>query len=61
MSINELLSTVKPEPLTDDQHGWEQNMDQGSMDPHFGPGPWTTFMDRVHGPPFMDRAMDTFS
>ena len=25
------------------------------MDPHFGPGPWTTFMDRVHGPPFMDR------
>ena len=21
MSINELLSTVKPEPLTDDQHG----------------------------------------
>ena len=29
--------------------GWGQNMDQGSMDPHFGPGPWTTFMDRVHG------------
>ena len=25
-------------------------MDQGSMDPLFGPGPWTTFMDRVHGP-----------
>ena len=29
-------------------------MDQGSMDPLFGPGPWTTFMDRVHGPPVMD-------
>ena len=24
-------------------------MNQGSMDPHFGPGPWTTFMARVHG------------
>ena len=30
-------------------------MDQGSMDPLFGPGPWTTFMDRVHGPPVMDQ------
>ena len=29
-------------------------MDQGSMDPHFGLGPWTTFMDQVHGPPVMD-------
>ena len=28
-------------------------MDQGSMDPHFGP--WTTFMDRVHAPPVTDR------
>ena len=28
-------------------------MDQGSMDPHPGPGPWTTLMDRVHGPPVM--------
>ena len=26
-------------------------MDQGFMDPLFGLGPWTTFMDRVHGPP----------
>ena len=26
-------------------------MDHGSMDPLFGPGPWATFMDRVHGPP----------
>ena len=24
-------------------------MNQGSMDPHFGPGPWTTFMARLHG------------
>ena len=29
--------------------GWGQNMDQGSMDPLFGRGPWTTFMDQVHG------------
>ena len=36
-------SPVKCEP------GWGQNMDQGSMDHLFGPGPWTTFMDRVHG------------
>ena len=36
-------------------------MDQGSMDSHLGPGPWTTFMDRVHGPPVMDRVhMDSF-
>ena len=40
-------------------------MDQGSMDPLFGPGPWTTFMDRVHGPRSMDplswtRSMDSF-
>ena len=21
------------------------------MDPPFGPGPWTTYMDPVHGPP----------
>ena len=40
--------------------GRGQNMDQGSMDPHFGPGPWTTFMDRVHGPPFMDRVHGHF-
>ena len=30
-------------------------MDHGSMDPLFGPSPWTTFMDRVHGPPVMDQ------
>ena len=35
-------------------------MDQGSMDPHFGPGPWTTFMDQVHGPPVMDRVHGQF-
>ena len=35
--------------------GWGQNMDQGSMDPHFGPGPWTTFMDRVHGQIFFNN------
>ena len=35
-------------------------MDQGSMDPHFGPGPWTTFMDRVHGTPVMDRVHGHF-
>ena len=40
--------------------GWGQNMDQGSMDPHFGPGPWTTFMDQVHGPPVMDRVHGQF-
>lgn len=27
--------------------GRGHNMDQRSMDPHFGPGQWTTFMDRV--------------
>ena len=37
-----------------------QNMDQGSMDHHFGPGPWNTFMDRVHGPPVMDRVHGQF-
>ena len=35
-------------------------MDQGSMDPLFGPGPWTTFMDRVHGPPVMDQVHGQF-
>ena len=35
-------------------------MDQGSMDPHFGPGPWTTFMDRAHGPPVVDRVHGQF-
>ena len=35
-------------------------MDQGSMDPFFGPGPWTTFMDRVHGPPVMDQVHGQF-
>ena len=30
--------------------GRGQNMDPGSMDPPFGPGPWTTYMDPVHGP-----------
>ena len=40
--------------------GLGQNVDQGSMDPHFGPGPWTTFMDWVHGPPVMDRVQGYF-
>ena len=30
------------------------------MDPHLGPDPWTTFMDRVHGPPVMDRVHGQF-
>ena len=41
-------------------NGWGQNMDQGSMDPHLEPGPWTTFMDRFHGPPVMDRVHGQF-
>ena len=28
--------------------------------PYFGPGPWTTFVDRVHGPPVMDRVHGHF-
>ena len=36
-------------------YGKVQNMDQGSMDPLHGPGPWTPFMDRTHGPPIMDQ------
>ena len=36
-------------------NGWEQNVDQGSMDTYFGPGPWTNFKDWVHGPLVMDR------
>ena len=35
-------------------------MDQGSMDPLVGPGPWTTFMDPVHGPPVMDQVHEQF-
>ena len=36
-------------------------MDQGSMDSHLGLGAWNTIMDRVHGPPVMDRVhMDSF-
>ena len=35
-------------------------MDQGSTDRHLGPGPWTTFMDRVHGPPVMDGVYGQF-
>ena len=31
-------------------YGRGQNMDPWSMDPLFGPGPWTPFIDRVHGP-----------
>ena len=34
-----------------ESNGKVQNMDPWSMDPLRGPGPWTTFMDRVHGPP----------
>ena len=38
--------------------GWGQNMDQGSMDPLFGPGPlsWTESM----GPLSWTRSMDSF-
>ena len=32
--------------------GWGQSMGQR--------GPWTTFMDRVHGPPVMDRVHGQF-
>ena len=35
-------------------------MAQGSMDPLFGPGPLTTFMDRVHGPPVTDQVHGQF-
>ena len=35
-------------------------MDQGFMDPLFGPGLWTTFMDRVHGPTVMDQVYGQF-
>ena len=35
-------------------------MDQGSMEPHFGLGPLTTFMDQVYGPPIMDRVHGHF-
>ena len=35
-------------------------MDQGSVDPLFGPGPQTTIMGRVHGPPVMDRVHGHF-
>ena len=42
--------------------GKVQNMDPWSMCPLRGPGPskyglgpWTPFMDRVHGPPIMDQ------
>ena len=35
-------------------------MDQGFMDPLFGPGPWTTFMDWVHGLPVMDQVYGQF-
>ena len=35
-------------------------MDQGSMDPLFRPGPWTNFMDQVHGPPVMDQVHGQF-
>ena len=30
-------------------------MAPGSMDPYFGPGPWTTKLDQVHAPAVMDR------
>ena len=42
------------------KYEWGQKMDQGSLDPHFGPGRWNTFMDRVHGPPVMDRVHGQF-
>ena len=32
----------------------------GVHGPHLGPGPWTTFMDRVHGPPVMDQVHGQF-
>ena len=31
-----------------------------TRDPHFGRGPWTTFMDQVHGPPILDRVHGHF-
>ena len=36
------------------KYGKVQNMDplRGPGPSNYGPGPWTTFMDRVHGPPF---------
>ena len=33
---------------------------QGSMDPLFGPGLWTIFVDRVHGPPVIDQVHGLF-
>ena len=35
--------------------GEDKTRTRGPWTPHFGPGPWTTFMDWVHGPPNMDR------
>ena len=33
--------------------GCIQNMDPRAMDHPCGPGPWTTFVDPVHGPPLI--------
>ena len=43
--------------------GWTGNLGEDktwSMGPLFGPGPWNTFLDRVHGPPVMDRVHGHF-
>ena len=39
-------------------YGKVQNMDQGSMDPLHGPGPWTPFMDRPMDPLSWTGSMD---
>ena len=44
--------------ITQERIGRGQNMDPWSMDPLFGPGPWTPFMDQVHGPPPWTGSMD---
>ena len=37
-----------------------QNMDPRSMDHPFGPGPWTTSFDPVHGPPLLTQFLNIF-
>ena len=39
-------------------YGRGQNLDPRSMDHLFGQGPWTTSLDRVHGPPIWIGSMD---
>ena len=40
------------------KRGRGQNLDPRSMDHLFGPGPWTPYLDRVHGPPIWTGSMD---